>query len=149
MQFFIKLNLFSIFLGLFLLMLIKLLLNTYRISRVLSWDLNKVNISLSVIYVIIFIAFPFIISFLITKWLKKNKYNYWSVLLFPYFYIFFEAFVYFFPIVDKGEIPPPIIGLITILIIIFFPIYLLLSIYISHKKEPNKKTTNIFIIFAF
>lgn len=73
MQFFIKLNLFSIFLGLFLLMLIKLLLNTYRISRVLSWDLNKVNISLSVIYVIIFIAFPFIISFLITKWLKKKQ----------------------------------------------------------------------------
>lgn len=80
----------------------------------------------------------------ITKYLGKRISNLLIVLFcIPYYLLFMRLFVFLFPITDRGEIPPPIVGLIMIALLIFFAIYFTVLIVIAILKSGVGVNSNV------
>lgn len=127
MKFFIKLNGVSALYALLLFIIIELMGNIYRISRITSWEIETVNMVVLYINIVVLIVFTILMVFIIRNWMESRKSTYWSVLLwFPYFMLYIEVFVSLFPIQNRGEIPNPGIGLLAFGIMMIYPLYIVL-----------------------
>lgn len=119
------------------------MLNATRMVRLTNWSSNFVYLFIILIYIISIFNIYFIAYILISKWIKIRKSNYWSILLWvPYFIILISFFAEYFPITNRGEIPPPIVGLIVIGLIILYPVFLILIITSSHSFISNNIEKN-------
>jgi hypothetical protein len=53
-----------------------------------------------------------------------------GILWFPYYYIGLQIFNHLLPITDRGDVPPPVVGLFMIASMMIFPIYILATLLI-------------------
>lgn len=126
MKFFLKLNLVSALIAFPLLTGIQLMANVYRINRVTGWDLGTVETVVLIINLIGFILFTMLFYFVLKYWLKGRRARYWTVLLWvPYFFLFNFLWTTMFPIVNPGDKPAPVQGLIFLVLFALYPFYIL------------------------
>lgn len=141
---FVKINIMSFGYAVMLSFPVQLLANIYRIGRVSGWDLSLVN---QVVYSLIFIMFIFftILSVILTrKYFAENntKLRFISMILwFPYFVLINFTFSSLFPIVDRGELPPPVVGLLSLGAMIVHPIYIFVINLLAPLKLDNEKSS--------
>ncbi len=137
----VKINIVSMLFALYVVLNIQLILNYYRISRI-----TGLSFAITEIISLLFMAIGWGIFTIfawkcITKYLGKRISNLLIVLLcIPYYLLFMRLFVALFPITDRGEIPPPIVGLIMSALLIFFAIYITLLIALAtlnFRSEVN------------
>ena len=115
---------------------IELQVNVYRIYRVTGWEGNKVNSMIAVIHLIGFIATLFLFYFLIRKWFEGRKAGYWSVILwFPYVILFVFIFAMLFPMMEGGDRPAPVSGLVIMGQLIAYPFYLLVMTWVGSAED--------------
>lgn len=133
-----KLTMASSIYALFFLLHIELLLNVYRISRVTGLELSTINIGILVFICVIFILSVPLFYFLNAQYLKMGKFNYiGSFLWFPLFILFLFVFGILFSMVNQGDHPAPIIGLIILVELIFYQVYLLIIIKLSNSNSSK------------
>lgn len=139
MKYFLKLNTVSILYAIMIFISIELMFNTYRLSRLTGWDLNTVITRSMITIGIVFIIGTILTIFLSRKWLKGRKANYWTIILWiPYFALFVYSIAKFFPVIDRGDIPNPGVGLVAIGLLISFPIYILFIHFISLNRFTSR-----------
>lgn len=127
MNYFLKLNVISILYALMVFVPLELMLNVYRISRIINWEIGIVNILTGVTLIVEFIGVTKLLIFLTKKWLGERKANFWTVILWaPYFVLFIYIFASLFPITYGGEAPNPVTGLLAIGGLIVFLFYVLI-----------------------
>ena len=120
---FLKTNLLSLILG-----GIQLMLNTYRLSRLVSIEGDTVII-LSIILMLMLLLISGVCIYLFQR--NAGRMIYLSgILWFPYYYIGLQIFNHLLPITDRGDVPPPVVGLFMIAGMIIFPIYIFASLLI-------------------
>lgn len=142
---FAKINILSFGYAVMLSFPIQLLANIYRIDRVFDWDLSLVNpVVYSLIFIIMFILFTILFVILTRKYFAENstKLRFISMILwFPYFVLITFAISSLFPIVDRGELPPPVVGLLSLAAIIVHPIYIFIINLLAPLKLDNEKSS--------
>lgn len=127
MNYFLKLNVISILYALMVFVPLELMLNVYRTSRIINWEIGIVNILTGVTLIVEFIGGTKLLIFLTKKWLGERKGNFWTVILWaPYFVLFIYIFASLFPITYGGEAPNPVTGLLAIGGLIVFLFYVLI-----------------------
>lgn len=125
---FLKINLLSLILGLLFLGGIQLMLNTYRLSRLVNVGMDTVII-LSIILMLMLLLISGVCIYLFQR--NAGRMIYLSgILWFPYYYIGLQIFNHLLPITDRGDVPPPVVGLFMIAGMIIFPIYTFASLLI-------------------
>lgn len=141
---FVKINIMSFGYAVMLSFPIQLLANIYRIGRVLSWDLSLVNQVVYSLIFIMFILFTIVFVILTRKYFAENstKLRFISMVLwFPYFVLINFAFSSLFPIVVRGEIPTPVVGLLSLGAMIIHPIYIFVINLLAPLKLDNEKSS--------
>ena len=115
---------------------IELQVNVYRIYRVTGWEGATVNSMIAVIHLVGFIATLFLFYFLIRKWFEGRKAGYWSVILwFPYVILFVFIFAMLFPMMEGGDRPAPVSGLVIMGQLIAYPFYLLVMTWVGSAED--------------
>jgi len=136
MRFFIKLNFISILLAAILLFVVESMLNVYRINRITNINFDLITLVIFVIYLILLVIIPILSYKILPFYLGQTKKNYLLILLFfPYFSILLKVFTSTFPMNNRGDMPNPIMGLFMIAELIFYPIFLFITIKISNNRE--------------
>lgn len=141
---FVKINIMSFGYAVMLSFPIQLLANIYRIGRVLSWDLSLVNQVVYSLIFIMFILFTIVFVILTRKYFAENstKLRFISMVLwFPYFVLINFAFSSLVPIVDRGELPTPVVGLLSLGAMIIHPIYIFVINLLAPLKLDNEKSS--------
>ncbi|WP_434121841.1 hypothetical protein [Salinicoccus roseus] len=125
---FLKTNLLSLILGLLFLGGIQLMLNTYRLSRLVSIEGDTVII-LSIILMLMLLLISGVCIYLFQR--NAGRMIYLSgILWFPYYYIGLQIFNHLLPITDRGDVPPSVVGLAMLAGMMIFPIYIFASLLI-------------------
>lgn len=125
MNYFWKLQTVSMLYAVLAFVPVELMLNVYRISRMMNWDLDTVIMLSTVTSAAAVIGGTFLLYQLTGKWLGRRKANFWTaVLWFPYFVLFLYVFATFFPITYRGDLPAPVSGLVMIGGCIVYPFYI-------------------------
>jgi len=139
MNYFLKLNVVSMLYALMIFIPIQLMGNVYRISRLITWEIDAVNILIGVLFIICVIGGTILMLYLTRKWLGGQKANFWTVILWiPYFMFFTYINASLFPITYGGDAPNPAVGLVALGSLIVYPFYILilnLFGYINYEKE--------------
>lgn len=111
---------------------LELMLNIYRVSRLINWEIDTVIIWVSVVIIIVVVIGTILLLYLTKRWLEERKANFWTVLLWvPYFGFFIYIFANLFPVTYGGDWPSPVIGLFAIGGLIVYPIYILMINFIG------------------
>ncbi|WHY21499.1 hypothetical protein QNH28_11160 [Paenibacillus sp. G2S3] len=127
MKYFIKLNALSTIYAFMLFVVIELLVNIYRISRISGLELDKVNNLLHIFIFVLFIFFSIGFVWMTKKYLSGNKSMYFTTILwFPYLVLFINLFAAWFPITEAADKPVPVTGLIIIGAMIIYPFYIVM-----------------------
>lgn len=125
MNYFLKLNLVSIYYGLMFVISIELQVNYYRMLRLTGWEGQQIDIFLFLIQAISWIAGSVILYKLTAKWLARRRLVYVTTILWlPYSIIFTFLFASIFPITNQGDSPAPVQGFILFAMIFSFPFYI-------------------------
>src|SRR5690625_391709 len=125
MKYFLKLNAISILYGLIIFVPLELVLNIYRMSRLINWEIDTVITWVSVVIIIEVVAGTIILLILTKRWLDNRKASFWTTILWtPYFVLFVYLFASLFPITYGGDWPNPVIGLLAIGGLIVYPAYI-------------------------
>lgn len=105
-------------------------------NRLTGWNIETIN-TINNIALIVDIILGTIILYLLTeKWLDRRKLNYMTTILWmPYFILFAYLFALQFPMLESGDRPNPATGLIVIVILFLYPIYILLINWISSYRN--------------
>jgi|SRR5690625_89731 len=115
MKYFLKLNIVSFLYALMIFIPLKLMLNVYRISRITNWEISTVNILTGITIIVEILGGTILFYFLTNKWLGGRTVNFWTVILWiPYFVFFVYVFASLFPITYGGDAPNPVTGLLAI-----------------------------------
>lgn len=141
---FVKINIMSFGYAVMLSFPIQLLANIYRIGRVFGWDLSLVNQVVYSLIFIMFILFTIVFVILTRKYFAENstKLRFISMVLwFPYFVLINFAFSSLVPIVDRGELPTPVVGLLSLGAMIIHPIYIFVINLLAPLKLDNEKSS--------
>lgn len=141
---FVKINIMSFGFAVMLSFPIQLLANIYRIGRVFGWDLSLVNQVVYSLIFIMFILFTIVFVILTRKYFAENttKLRFISMVLwFPYFVLINFAFSSLVPIVDRGELPTPVVGLLSLGAMIIHPIYIFVINLLAPLKLDNEKSS--------
>lgn len=126
MKDFVKLNTVSVIYAFALFISIELIINVYRINRVMGWDVDVILLAIPLTILIVFILSTVLVIQLMRKWMIGRKISYWSVVMwFPYFIFFYTVFTYCYPLVS-GETMFPIFNLLIYGVILVYPIYILI-----------------------
>ena len=108
--------------------------NIYRITRVTNLPISTVNITISIIILIVFIISTINFFFISAKYLNIGKLRYFLTLLWiPYYVIFTSVFSFLLPMTYRGDEPAPVTGLILIGILLVSPIYIAFITAISKR----------------
>ncbi|MBP1947542.1 hypothetical protein [Virgibacillus litoralis] len=143
MKYFLKLNAISILYALMIFIPVQLIVNVYRISRLISWEIGTINILTGIILLIEVIAGTIILYFLTKKWLNGRKANLWTIILWiPYFVLFIYVFVTLFPVTYGGDDPNPASGLLIIGGLIVYPFYILILNFFSMTSDEKTIKTS-------
>ncbi|MED4953916.1 hypothetical protein ABEO75_09870 [Paenibacillus macerans] len=140
----VKINIMSFGFAVMLSFPIQLLANIYRIGRVFGWDLSLVNQVVYSLIFIMFILFTIVFVILTRKYFAENstKLRFISMVLwFPYFVLINFAFSSLVPIVDRGELPTPVVGLLSLGAMIIHPIYIFVINLLALLKLDNEKSS--------
>lgn len=133
---FIKINTISVLYAFVLFISIELLINVYRISRLIGWNLDVIIFVIPLIIFIGIIVTTVLIIFMMKKWMINRKISYWSIFMwFPYFILFYGIFTYLFPL-KNGETWFPIFNLLIYVVVITYPIYII--IVNAYATSSNK-----------
>jgi len=124
---FLKLNGTSALYGLLFTILTELMLNIYRLARLMGIEVGKMSkiIDWSALLILVVVSF-------FMYWLTKLQLGSGGVMLLtsilwlPYAAGFIYVLAILFPITDRGEVPPPAAGLVLIGAFILYPFYILL-----------------------
>ncbi|WP_186575921.1 hypothetical protein [Aquibacillus kalidii] len=141
MKFWIRLNLIGALYGLLPFVVLEMMVNVYRLSRLSGLSLKTVIVTIAIINLLVMSIITALVLFLIKRWMANRKSTYWSLLFWiPYFILFVILFTLTFPITDPGEIPNPGIGLLVMGTLIFYPFYMLLVNYfgLNQKNSTTK-----------
>lgn len=126
MKYFLKLNALSALYAIMLFVVIELLVNIYRISRISGLELGIVDIVINIFIVVLciisFIGFVWITKKYLTG--KKSMY-FTTVLWYPYLFVFINSVAAWFPITEHADKPAPVTGLIIMGAMIIYPLYIL------------------------
>ncbi|MNZ69246.1 hypothetical protein D3C78_875380 [compost metagenome] len=137
-KYFMKLNIMSMIYAIMLSIEVQLLVNIYRISRIVGGDVSFVANLVYTLIFIVFILFTVLLVFLNKRYfiISKLKLKLVTVILWiPYFVLINSLFNYFFPISNKGDSPTPFLGLMGIIIIIIHFILVVLLNLLTLKKQ--------------
>lgn len=138
MKYFLKLNVVSILYALMVFVLIELMANVYRITRLTNWEIGKVNILTRLTIIIGIIGGTILIHFLTKKWLGERKASFWTVILWiPYFVLFIYVFANLFPITNGGDAPNPVTGFLAIGGLIIYPFYILILSFFGMTSDKE------------
>ncbi|WP_407271673.1 hypothetical protein [Radiobacillus sp. PE A8.2] len=140
MKFFTKLNAVAALYAFVLCMATELMLNVYRISRKMDWEVTLVTNSLWFVYLIGFILCTILLILLTIKWLKARIALLWCVVLwFPYYVLFIFIFTYILPVTNPGDDPGPGAGIILLGMLVAYPFYILcitlIGISIGNREQ--------------
>ncbi|ACL20869.1 hypothetical protein Dhaf_2846 [Desulfitobacterium hafniense DCB-2] len=117
----IKINFFAFLYALLLFIETELLLNSYRLHRMLSWFNVKTNVLLGCV---IFIVLTIIFYSITTKYLDTGKFRYFlTVLWIPYYIILVLLFAHLVPITYPGDEPLGGVAFIILGMFFIFPLY--------------------------
>jgi predicted AlkP superfamily pyrophosphatase or phosphodiesterase len=127
MKYFIKLNSLSVLYAFMLFVVIELLVDIYRISRISGLELDKVN-NLELIFIFVLFIFCSIgFVWMTKKYLNGKKSKYFTTILwYPYLILFINLFAAWFPITEAADKPVPVTGLIIIGAMIIYPFYIVM-----------------------
>jgi hypothetical protein len=143
MTYFLKLNMVSMLYALVLLVPVELMLNVYRISRLMNWEIETVNLVSSLVLIIEFIGSTILLFFLTKNWLGGRKANYWSVVLWaPYFALFVYLLAVIMPITYGGDDPNPATGLLAIGGLMVYPFYILFLNFVGTTGNDKDEVSN-------
>ncbi|MFY3790342.1 hypothetical protein ACOQFO_01275 [Ureibacillus sp. MALMAid1270] len=138
MKNFIRLIFVSIIYALFFVLETELMLNVYRISRLINIGVETVSILITILVILLVILSTFIFYVLNLNFLKQTKWNYLgSFICLPFISLFIFLFTIIFPMHNEGDRPVPIMGLFFATSVILYPFYLLIIIAISSKNREN------------
>ncbi|WP_375102628.1 hypothetical protein ACDZ28_20370 [Paenibacillus sp. RS8] len=127
MRYFIKLNVLSAFYAFMLFVVIGLLVNIYRISRISGLELGKVDNLLLIFMLVLFIFSSIGFVWITKKYLNGRKSKYFTAILwYPYLFLFVNLFATWFPITEAADKPAPVTGLIIIGAMIIYPFYIVI-----------------------
>ncbi|MCP3032313.1 hypothetical protein LF817_13275 [Halobacillus sp. A1] len=127
MNIFLKINLFSILNAFVLFLAVELGLNVYEISDLFSLNQDVVMKLVTVLYIIGFIIFSFLLFKVVKKWMDKRKSSFWSIILWlPYFILFNFIFANLFPVNYPGHEPGAGAGFAMMFAVFIYPFYLLI-----------------------
>ncbi|MFZ0368689.1 MAG: hypothetical protein WAM07_03705, partial [Halobacillus sp.] len=139
MAYFGKINAVSILVAFLFFAAAELMVNTYRLSRLLNMELSVV-VNVSMLLLGIWVVGGAVVCYLVlTRWMEKRKSDYLTVILwFPYFIFMTYMFVSVFPINHPADDPAPVLGLVLIGGVLMYPFILAFIIYASHsvRKKP-------------
>lgn len=136
MHYFIKLNIISMLYAVVIWFPLELILNTYRISRWLSSEVNDVQKWMIGIIIVELIVGSILIINLSKRWLTERKANFWTLVLWiPYFILLIYHCAVLFPVTNEGDTPSPVTGLFLIGGFIVYPVYILILNAASITKE--------------
>lgn len=125
MSFFLKLNIVSLLYGLIFFICMALQLNYYRLLRLTGWTGDNLDLFLLIVQLVgLSVATIFIYKLTVT-WLGHRRWIYATMILWlPYTVIFTMVFTYLFPIFDRGDMPVPVQGLILLVMLGSYPLYI-------------------------
>ena len=128
---FVRLNIFSALYALVLFIQVQLIGNIYRIARITNWSINSVNMLVAIVNLIVFIISSIVFYLITRKYLSKGKLRFLLTLLWiPYCAIYT---LFLSPTMVRGEEPPPVLGLIFIVVFLIYPCYIAFINVISSK----------------
>ncbi len=117
MSFFLKLNMVSLLYGLIFFLSMALQLNYYRLLRLTGWAGDKLDL-----FLLVATIFMYRLS---VTWLGHRRWVYATMILwFPYTVMFTMIFAYLFPISHRGDMPVPVQGLILLVMLGGYPLYI-------------------------
>ncbi|EAZ86903.1 hypothetical protein ACQKEY_00985 [Lysinibacillus fusiformis] len=125
MSFFLKLNIVSLLYGWIFFICMTLQLNYYRLLRLTGWTADNLDLFLLIVQLVgLSVATIFIYKLTVT-WLGHRRWIYATMILWlPYTVIFTMVFTYLFPISDRGDMPVPVQGLILLVMLWGYPLYI-------------------------
>ncbi|MEK5431303.1 hypothetical protein MKY88_10565 [Lysinibacillus sp. FSL R7-0073] len=125
MSFFLKLNIASLLYGLIFFLSMALQLNYYRLLRLTGWSADNLDLFLLIVQLVGFIVATIFMYKLAGTWLGHRRSVYATMILWlPYTVIFTMVFAYLFPISDQGDMPVPVQGLILLVMLGGYPLYI-------------------------
>ena len=138
MAYFGKINAISILVAFLFFAPMELMVNTYRLSRLLNMEISMV-VNVSMLFLVIWVVGGAVVCYLvISRWMEKRKSDYLTVVLwFPYFILMTYMFVSVFPINHPADDPAPVLGLVLIGGVIIYPAILAFIIYVSHNVRKR------------
>ncbi|MGE7988073.1 hypothetical protein [Lysinibacillus fusiformis] len=100
-------------------------LNYYRLLRLTGWTADNLDLFLLIVQLVgLSVATIFIYKLAVT-WLGHRLWIYATMILWlPYTVIFTMVFTYLFPISDRGDMPVPVQGLILLVMLGSYPLYI-------------------------
>ena len=111
------------------------MLNTYRLSRLVSMGMDTVII-LSIILMFMLLLISGVCIYLFQR--NAGRMIYLSgILWFPYYYIGLQIFNHLLPITDRGDVPPPVVGLAMLAGMMIFPIYIFASLLLFNVMHQS------------
>lgn len=139
MKYLIKLNVVSILYALTILVPFELMINIYRISRLTGWSIGNIEILISVTNIVGFIVGTLLLFSLTKKWMKGRISSFWTVILWiPYFVLIVYIIASLLPTTYEGDTNPST-GLLAIMSLIVFPIYIFIINFIGFSSDDEKK----------
>ncbi|MCH1641387.1 hypothetical protein MJ257_14840 [Paenibacillus timonensis] len=128
-----KINGVSVLYAFSLFIQVELLINVYRLERVIG--ITNMNRYVPIPILIIFILTSILAYFLTKFQLNHKKIKYMTTVLWiPYFLIFIKLFAYYYPITNPQEMPLPGIGLVIIVASCLYPLYIALLTFCASLK---------------
>lgn len=134
----LKLNGVSALYGLHFALQIELMLESYRLARVTGIELGQMNTIIGWAMLVILIAASFLMYCLTNLSLGSGGVRFWtSILWLPYAVAFMYVITSLFPITDRGETPPPVMGLLVILAALLYPLYILFLNFLTYVRNET------------
>ncbi|MED4669665.1 hypothetical protein [Lysinibacillus fusiformis] len=100
-------------------------LNYYRLLRLTGWTADNLDLFLLIVQLVGLSVATIFIYKLAVMWLGHRLWIYATMILWlPYTVIFTMVFTYLFPISDRGDMPVPVQGLILLVMLWGYPLYI-------------------------
>lgn len=133
MKKFVGLNIMAFFYGFALFAETELMVNCYRLERIMHW-FNFTAQKISV--VILFVAFTIFFCIMTKRHFSAGKLRYiLAVLWIPYYAVLTFLFSFLFPAVNRGDNPPPVLGIVLFGIWLVYPFYIATVNFICTKNR--------------
>ncbi|WP_232436346.1 hypothetical protein [Paenibacillus rubinfantis] len=138
MKMFWKVNGVSVLYAGSLFVQVELLMNVYRLERVMGITPMDRYVTVAVLLVLMISS---VFAYVLTRFrLNPGKLKYLTTILWiPYFLLFIKGFAYIYPITDPQEVPLPAMGLVMIAACALYPLYIAVLTFCTdlRAKEPR------------